>query len=194
MGREIRLIRALADEGYQYRPQRRRAADPARPRWSRSASCRSTSPGGSWTRSRPAAIPVLMLRGDGQINPDGVRDYDLLVPGIGRGAGDRAPRRRPRDAPTRREADGLARRRTCRRRDGVDPRPREPLACGRSSSAATRRARSGSTARSSGRSGRGWSSCSGVGPDDDEASPTRSPGGSRSCGSSTTTRAGRTCR
>ena len=25
-------------------------------------------------------IPVIMLRGDGQINPDGVRDYDLLVP------------------------------------------------------------------------------------------------------------------
>ena len=25
-------------------------------------------------------VPVVMLRGDGQINPDGVRDYDLLVP------------------------------------------------------------------------------------------------------------------
>jgi hypothetical protein len=25
-------------------------------------------------------IPVIMLRGDGQINPDGVRDYELLVP------------------------------------------------------------------------------------------------------------------
>jgi hypothetical protein len=25
-------------------------------------------------------IPVIMLRGDGQMNPDGVRDYDLLVP------------------------------------------------------------------------------------------------------------------
>ena len=25
-------------------------------------------------------IPVIMLRGDGQLNPDGVRDYDLLVP------------------------------------------------------------------------------------------------------------------
>jgi hypothetical protein len=25
-------------------------------------------------------IPVVMLRGDGQINPDGIRDYDLLVP------------------------------------------------------------------------------------------------------------------
>ncbi|HEV7604314.1 MAG TPA: hypothetical protein VGO15_05060, partial [Candidatus Limnocylindrales bacterium] len=25
-------------------------------------------------------VPVVMLRGDGQINPDGIRDYDLLVP------------------------------------------------------------------------------------------------------------------
>jgi hypothetical protein len=25
-------------------------------------------------------IPVVMLRGEGRINPDGVRDYDLLVP------------------------------------------------------------------------------------------------------------------
>ena len=38
-------------------------------------------------------VPVVMLRGDGQMNPDGVRDYDLLVPGIGRGARRRAPRR-----------------------------------------------------------------------------------------------------
>ena len=25
-------------------------------------------------------VPVVMLRGDGAMNPDGVRDYDLLVP------------------------------------------------------------------------------------------------------------------
>ena len=25
-------------------------------------------------------IPVMMLRGEGEVNPDGVRDYDLLVP------------------------------------------------------------------------------------------------------------------
>ena len=31
MGREIRLVRALADEGYQYGIERRRAADPTRP-------------------------------------------------------------------------------------------------------------------------------------------------------------------
>jgi hypothetical protein len=27
-------------------------------------------------------IPVVMLRGDGGMNPDGVRDYDLLVPAM----------------------------------------------------------------------------------------------------------------
>ena len=80
MGREIRLIRALADEGYQYTPERRRRADPARQDGDLHARSRSTSPSASWTRSRPAAIPVVMLRGDGQINPDGIRDYDLLVP------------------------------------------------------------------------------------------------------------------
>jgi hypothetical protein len=25
-------------------------------------------------------VPVVMLRGEGRINPDGIRDYDLLVP------------------------------------------------------------------------------------------------------------------
>jgi len=25
-------------------------------------------------------VPVVMLRGDGRMNPDGIRDYDLLVP------------------------------------------------------------------------------------------------------------------
>ena len=27
-----------------------------------------------------SGIPVMMLRGEGQVNPDGVRDYDLLIP------------------------------------------------------------------------------------------------------------------
>ena len=53
MAREIRLIRALADEGYQYGSttacHRSRATG-----WSRSPRCPSTSPAGSWTRSRPA--------------------------------------------------------------------------------------------------------------------------------------------
>ena len=37
-------------------------------------------------------VPVVMLRGDGQMNPDGVRDYDLLVPATVEALVDRAPR------------------------------------------------------------------------------------------------------
>ena len=57
-------------------------------------------------------MPVIMLRGDGQMNPDGVRDYDLLVPAaaerpssaqrVGRG---RRSSARP-SAPPRRIATG----------------------------------------------------------------------------------------
>ena len=39
-----------------------------------------------------------MLRADGRMNPDGVRDYELLVPAPGRGADPRALRRRARAA------------------------------------------------------------------------------------------------
>ena len=80
MGREIRLIRALADEGYQFTPQRRRAADPARPDGHVHVAARSTSRSAFMDEIEAGGVPVVMLRGDGQINPDGVRDYDLLVP------------------------------------------------------------------------------------------------------------------
>jgi ribulose-phosphate 3-epimerase len=79
MGREVRLIRALADEGYQYalndgRPPApsgkiigfaslpRRFADELR------------------RELEAVGVPVIMLRGDGQMNPDGVRDYELMIP------------------------------------------------------------------------------------------------------------------
>ena len=39
-------------------------------------------------------VPVVMLRGDGQMNPDGVRDYDLLVPASVEALVGRAPCRR----------------------------------------------------------------------------------------------------
>jgi ribulose-phosphate 3-epimerase len=79
MGREIRLVRALADEGYQYRLNH---GTPPIPRdamvtftqlpkhlaWSFMADIEK------------GGIPVIPLRGSGQFNPDGVRDYDLLVP------------------------------------------------------------------------------------------------------------------
>ena len=48
--------------------------------WSRSPRCRSTSRAAFMDEIEAGGVPVVMLRGDGQINPDGVRDYDLLVP------------------------------------------------------------------------------------------------------------------
>jgi hypothetical protein len=80
MAREIRLIRALADEGYQYGlndgvppiPRDRMVAFTALPKHLAARFMTEIEAGG---------IPVVMLRGDGRINPDGLRDYDLLVPG-----------------------------------------------------------------------------------------------------------------
>ena len=79
MGREIRLIRALADEGYQFTlndgvppiPRDRMVTFTALPKHLARRFMDEIEAGG---------IPVVMLRGDGQMNPDGVRDYDLLVP------------------------------------------------------------------------------------------------------------------
>ena len=79
MGREIRLIRALADEGYQYTlndgvppiPRDKMVTFTSLPKPIASRFMSEIEAGG---------VPVIMLRGDGQMNPDGVRDYDLLVP------------------------------------------------------------------------------------------------------------------
>jgi ribulose-phosphate 3-epimerase len=79
MAREIRLIKALADEGFQYSlnsgvppiPRDRMVTFTALPKHIARRFMDEIEAGG---------IPVVMLRGDGRINPDGVRDYDLLVP------------------------------------------------------------------------------------------------------------------
>jgi ribulose-phosphate 3-epimerase len=79
MGREVRLIRALADEGYQFQlndgqppiPRDRMVRFTALPKHL-AYELMDTIEGGG--------IPVIMLRSDGRMNPDGVRDYDLLVP------------------------------------------------------------------------------------------------------------------
>lgn len=81
MAREIRLIRALADEGYQYElndgvppiPRERMVTFTSLPKHFAHRLMDEIEAGG---------IPVVMLRGDGSINPDGVRDYDLLVPAM----------------------------------------------------------------------------------------------------------------
>ncbi|HLO35920.1 MAG TPA: ribulose-phosphate 3-epimerase, partial [Candidatus Deferrimicrobium sp.] len=79
MGREIRLVRALADEGYQYR------LNDGKPPIPRDAMVMFTQLPKhlAWAFMRDierGGIPVIPLRGTGQFNPDGVRDYDLLVP------------------------------------------------------------------------------------------------------------------
>ena len=79
MGREIRLIRALADEGFQYGlnagippiPRDRMVTFTALPKHIAHRLMGEIEAGG---------VPVVMLRGEGRINPDGIRDYDLLVP------------------------------------------------------------------------------------------------------------------
>jgi ribulose-phosphate 3-epimerase len=79
MGREIRLVRALADEGYQYRlndgkppiPRDAMVTFVQLPKHLAWAFMAEIEKGG---------IPVIPLRGTGDFNPDGVRDYDLLIP------------------------------------------------------------------------------------------------------------------
>ena len=79
MGREVRLIKALADEGYQFGlnagvppvPRDQMVSFVGLPIHLARRLMAEIEAGG---------IPVVMLRGTGRINPDGVRDYDLLVP------------------------------------------------------------------------------------------------------------------
>jgi ribulose-phosphate 3-epimerase len=79
MAREVRLIRALSDEGFQYTlndgkppaPSGKIVGFASLPRH-----LASTLSGELET----AGVPVIMLRGDGLVNPDGVRDYELMIP------------------------------------------------------------------------------------------------------------------
>jgi ribulose-phosphate 3-epimerase len=79
MGREIRLIKALADEGYQYGLN---DGEPpiARDRWTTFVSLPHHLAKRAIAEIEAGSIPALALRGQGQINPDGIRDYDVAVP------------------------------------------------------------------------------------------------------------------
>ncbi len=79
MAREIRLIKALADEGYQYELNAGVPPIP-RDRMVTFAALPKHLAHGLMDEIEAGGIPVVMLRGDGGMNPDGVRDYDLLVP------------------------------------------------------------------------------------------------------------------
>jgi ribulose-phosphate 3-epimerase len=79
MGREVRLIRALADEGYQFQLNDGQPPIP-RDRMVRFAALPKHLAHELMDTIEAGGIPVIMLRSDGRMNPDGVRDYDLLVP------------------------------------------------------------------------------------------------------------------
>jgi ribulose-phosphate 3-epimerase len=77
--REIRLVRALADEGFAV--ERNDGVLPgSRDQMVRFAQLPRHLAGPLRDAIERGDVPVVMLRGDGQINPDGIRDYDLLVP------------------------------------------------------------------------------------------------------------------
>jgi ribulose-phosphate 3-epimerase len=94
MGREVRLIRALADEGFQFQLNDGQPPIP-RDRMVRFTALPQHLARELMDRIEAGGIPVIMLRSDGRMNPDGVRDYDLLVPAtaealvVERHAGDR---------------------------------------------------------------------------------------------------------
>jgi ribulose-phosphate 3-epimerase len=79
MGREVRLVKALADEGFQYELNAGQPPIP-RDRWTTFARLPKHLAARFMAEIESGGIPVIMLRGEGQVNPDGVRDYDLLVP------------------------------------------------------------------------------------------------------------------
>ena len=162
MGREIRLIRALADEGYQY------GLNDGVPPIPRDRMVTLHLAAEALARRlmdeiEAGGIPVVMLRGDGAMNPDGVRDYDLLVPAIGRDAGRRAPRGARADHDARAEAW----REAYIREHGVADPPSRPRA---GPPPAGHRARaSASDGEIVGAIGPGLVVLLGVGPDDTDA-------------------------
>jgi ribulose-phosphate 3-epimerase len=79
MGREIRLVKALADDGYQYRLNEGRPPIP-RDKMVRFAQLPRDPAWEFMAEIEAGGIPVLALRGSGQFNPDGSQDYDLMVP------------------------------------------------------------------------------------------------------------------
>jgi ribulose-phosphate 3-epimerase len=80
-GREIRLIRALADEGFALELNDGVAPAP-REQMARFGSLPRALAEPRRDAVEAAGVPVVMLRGSGLIGPDGLRDMDLLVPRV----------------------------------------------------------------------------------------------------------------
>src|ERR1019366_6749064 len=77
--REVRLVRALADEGFAN--ERNGGVPPhSRDEMVRFAQLPRHLAGPLRDAIEHEGVPVVMLRSAGQVNPDGVRDYDLLIP------------------------------------------------------------------------------------------------------------------
>jgi ribulose-phosphate 3-epimerase len=80
-GREVRLMRALADEGYAI--ELNDGVSPApREQMVRLASLPRALGEPLRDAIEAAGVPVVMLRGSGLVGPDGMRDMDLLVPRV----------------------------------------------------------------------------------------------------------------
>ena len=79
MAREIRLVRAIADEGFQYALNDGKPPPPSG-KMTRFASLPKHLGSRLSKELEAVGVPVIMLRGDGVINPDGVRNYELLIP------------------------------------------------------------------------------------------------------------------
>lgn len=77
--REVRLMRALADEGFAIELNAGVMPEP-RDRMSRFASLPRSLAVPLRDAIEVDGVPVVMLRGDGRVGPDGARDLDLLVP------------------------------------------------------------------------------------------------------------------
>lgn len=77
--RETRLVRSLAEEGFAHAFHGDRPPAP-RDRWVRVATLPRAIGAGLVSRLEEDGIPVIFLRGDGAVDADGTREYDLLVP------------------------------------------------------------------------------------------------------------------
>jgi len=79
MAREIRLIRALADEGYQY--ELNDGVPPvSRDRWTAFVRLPRHLADLATAEIERGGIPAMALRGDGPPGRDGMREYDVSVP------------------------------------------------------------------------------------------------------------------
>ena len=79
IGREIRLIKALADEGYRNGPGRGKAGIP-HDEWVTFATLPRSIGRQLRTAMENAGVPVIQLRADRAAGSEGPRGYDLLVP------------------------------------------------------------------------------------------------------------------